>query len=476
MPVQDEKKVMIRLRHFSKYFPLKKKSVFDRDRKFVRANEEISLDIYEGETLGLVGESGCGKSTLGRTLLALYPHSAGYVTYGGRSIYEFAPAYAERILKNLPAEIAGWNKLREEAEKKLEHFRSLPEEEQRRRLPVLEGEIREERDHFYVLTQLLGGLLACEDVEAVQKAVLEEYQAGVRANRPEAAEEDRRAFAKASAQTEELRESCRELPGFAEYEENQETGLDLAHLTAEELRRLRKDLQIIFQDPYSSLDARMTIGQIIGEGLLTHHFFEKNGEEMQAYIMAIMEECGLAPYFFHRYPHQFSGGQRQRVGIARSLALKPKFIVCDEAVSALDVSIQSQILNLLQELKQKENLTYLFISHDLSVVKYISDRICVMYLGSVVELAETEQLFARPLHPYTQALLAAIPEAGEEDQEEGKLLEGDIPSPVNPPAGCKFHTRCEYCTEECKKTAPPLSEAEPGHFVACHHAAEIYRC
>ena len=469
MSTDDKPKVILRLRNFSKYFPIKKKSVFDREQNYVRANEGISLDIYEGETLGLVGESGCGKSTLGRTLLNLYPHSAGYVTYSGKSIYEFHPEYAEKYLRNLPAEKEKWKRLSQEAQKKVQEFESRSEEQQMKNRPKLEEETKEANDQYYVLTQLIGGLLAVEDVKEVRDAVLEEYRAGVRACSEKDSKEAQETFAAASEKVEALREKYRSLPHFAEYEENRETGIDLSHLTKEEMRTLRKDLQIIFQDPYSSLDARMTIGQIIGEGLLTHHFFEKNGEEMQQYIMKVMEECGLQSYFFHRYPHQFSGGQRQRVGIARSLALRPKFIVCDEAVSALDVSIQSQIINLLQELKQKQNLTYLFITHNLSVVKYISDRVCVMYLGNVVEIAETEALFSHPMHPYTEALLEAIPSAGEEDPTETKILEGDIPSPVHPPEGCKFHTRCEYCTEICRHTVPQLTEVEPGHFTACHH-------
>ena len=228
-------------------------------------------------------------------------------------------------------------------------------------------------------------------------------------------------------------------------------------------------MQLIFQDPYSSLNPRMTVGQIIGEGLLAHDFFKKDDEKMQDYIMKVMEDCGLASYMIHRYPHQFSGGQRQRIGIARSLALNPKFVICDEAVSALDVSIQSQILNLLLELKEQENLTYLFISHDLSVVKYISNRIGVMYLGNIVELAESEEIFRNPRHPYTEALLSAIPTTDVDDKREPILIEGDIPSPINPPKGCKFHTRCRYATEICKQVVPEFNEIDPKHFVACHH-------
>ena len=234
------------------------------------------------------------------------------------------------------------------------------------------------------------------------------------------------------------------------------------------MREIRDQLQLIFQDPYSSLNPRLTVGQIISEGLNAHPKF-KNMENKQDYILKIMEDCGLAPYFIHRYPHQFSGGQRQRIGIARSVALQPEFIVCDEAVSALDVSIQSQIINLLLDLKEKDNLTYLFISHDLSVIKYISDRVAVMYLGNIVELADTGELYSHPMHPYTEALLAAIPTTDSDNRKEIQILEGDIPSPIRPPKGCKFHTRCKYADEICNTVTPVLEEKRPGHFVACHH-------
>ena len=235
------------------------------------------------------------------------------------------------------------------------------------------------------------------------------------------------------------------------------------------MRFLRRDLQIIFQDPYSSLNPRMTVGQIIEEGLITHKMFAHGTDSLKQYILKVMDECGLQDYMLHRYPHQFSGGQRQRICIARALAVQPKFVVCDECVSALDVSIQSQIINLLQELKEKDHLTYLFISHDLSVVRYISDKIIVMYLGSIVECAEAAELFDDPRHPYTLALLSSIPTTDMESlNKERILLEGNIPSPIFPPEGCKFHTRCYMACDECKRVPPPLVEVKPGHFVACH--------
>ena len=248
-----------------------------------------------------------------------------------------------------------------------------------------------------------------------------------------------------------------------------DNGIDLARLSYKEMRSLRKDMQIIFQDPYSSLNPRFTVGQIIEEGLVTHNFFKHGSSKMREYIVDTMEKCGLQEYMLQRYPHQFSGGQRQRICIARALAVQPKFVVCDECVSALDVSIQSQIINLLQDLKEKQNLTYMFISHDLSVVKFISDRIMVMYLGNVVELADKKTIFDDPRHPYTVALLSSIPTTDPDSlKKERIILEGNIPSPVNPPAGCKFCTRCYMATEKCRRVTPPLVEIEPNHFCACH--------
>jgi peptide/nickel transport system ATP-binding protein len=268
---------------------------------------------------------------------------------------------------------------------------------------------------------------------------------------------------------EDMRAKYKDDPEFQKYEAMRDDGIDLARLNKEEMRSLRSDLQIIFQDPYSSLNPRKTVGQIIGEGMIAHNYFKSNSPRLQEHIQETMNMCGIADYFIHRYPHQFSGGQRQRIGIARALSTNPKFVICDEAVSALDVSIQSQIINLLQDLKEQNDLTYLFITHDLSVVKYISDRIGVMYLGTMVELSDSQELFDHPLHPYTEALLSAIPTTNVDASRELVVLEGDIPSPVNPPKGCKFNTRCKYCTDICTKITPEFKEVRPNHFVACHH-------
>ena len=296
----------------------------------VKAVDNVSFEIYPGETYGLVGESGSGKSTIGRSVIRLYDPTAGKITFDGH-------------------DISG----------KLNHSQN---------------------------------------------------------------------------------------------------------------NTLRTQMQMIFQDPMASLNPRKKVEDIIGEGLDIHHMY-KTQDERREKVEKILEKVGLAPEHAERYPHQFSGGQRQRICIARSLAVKPKFVVCDECVSALDVSIQSQIINLLQELKEKDGLTYLFISHNLSVVRYISDRIGVMYLGNMVEIAATDELFADPRHPYTVALLSSIPTTDPDSlTKERIILEGNIPSPIKPPSGCKFHTRCYMACDKCKRVPPELKEVKPGHFVACHFA------
>ena len=243
-------------------------------------------------------------------------------------------------------------------------------------------------------------------------------------------------------------------------------GQDVYALSKKDLRAMRPKMQIIFQDPFSSLSPRMPVGEIIGEAVREHNIVSK--EEYNDYIDTIMDNCGLQPFHKDRYPHEFSGGQRQRICIARALALNPEFIVCDEPVSALDVSIQAQIINLLNDLQDKFKLTYLFISHDLSVVEHISDAVGVMYLGNLVEYGPKEKIFGNPLHPYTKALFSAIPVPDPTVKMNRIVLEGSIPSPANPPKGCKFHTRCANCMECCREIEPVQKEIEPGHFVTCH--------
>lgn len=508
-----DKKVLIRVENLKKYFPLKKKSIFDKEQLYVRANDDITLDIYEGETLGLVGESGCGKTTLGRTLLQLYEQTDGRTIYYGRDIEEFPPKYVSEILEDLVSKRKELIELRKQLEKAQKTYDSLPEGDEKYHALNRLREIEKEARLLYLdLAQLIGGFMVADDLEPVSKILLKQHNLAVKArrlkNRIEEAQvkldanmslleeqgkskEDikkstQNETAKIKKSEEELKKLEKELesineqvenmldkyrdhPDFEKHEAYKDKGINLAKLTTDEMRVLRKDLQVIFQDPYSSLNPRHTVGQIISEGLYAHNMFAKGDKNIQEYILSTMKDCGLASYFVHRYPHQFSGGQRQRIGVARAVALRPKFIVADEPVSALDVSIQSQIINLLLDLKERENLTYLFISHDLSVVKYISDRVGVMYLGTIVELAETEELYGHPLHPYTEALLSAIPTTDVDKEWEIKPLEGDVPSPVNPPPGCRFHTRCKYATDVCKVVVPEWEEARPGHFVACHH-------
>ena len=248
-------------------------------------------------------------------------------------------------------------------------------------------------------------------------------------------------------------------------------GKDVSKLSRNELRHARKDMQIIFQDPYSSLDPRKTVAQIISEPIITNKLL-KTKAEIESRVEELMEIVGLAPRLFNSYPHELDGGRRQRIGIARALAMEPKFIVCDEPVSALDVSIQAQILNLLKELQAKLGLSYIFITHDLSVVNHFADDIAVMYLGQIVEKAPSEELFRNPMHPYTKALLSAIPIPELGAKKERILIKGEITSPIDPPDECRFYKRCNYACDKCKKT-PQLIEVEPGHFVACHLVGEI---
>jgi oligopeptide transport system ATP-binding protein len=243
-------------------------------------------------------------------------------------------------------------------------------------------------------------------------------------------------------------------------------GANTSVLSGSELRKLRQDMQIIYQDPCSSLNPRMTVGSLVSEPLQNHTTL--SGKEIKERVIEMLQKVGLTPYHYLKFPHEFSGGQRQRIGIARALVLRPKLVVCDEPVSALDVSIQSQVLNLLADLQEEFNLTYLFISHDLSVVKHFCDRICVMYLGKIVEMTESEVLYSNPLHPYTKALLSAIPRPDPTRKGERIFLRGEIPSPINPPSGCRFHTRCPYVQPLCRTEEPEFREHESNHFAACH--------
>jgi oligopeptide/dipeptide ABC transporter ATP-binding protein len=248
--------------------------------------------------------------------------------------------------------------------------------------------------------------------------------------------------------------------------------VNLADITQKQMKPLRRDMRMIFQDPFSSLNPRLTVKDIISEPLEIHNI--AHGKEAERRVGELMESVGLNPALMRRYPHEFSGGQRQRIGLARTLSLNPRLIVADEPVSALDVSVQAQVLNLLQELQKRLGLTLIFVAHDLSVVEHISDRIAVMYVGKIVEMADTDELLRHPLHPYTEALLSAIPPADPDIRQERIQLKGEVPSPANPPSGCIFHTRCRYAQPVCGQQVPELTEVEPGHFVSCHFAKELH--
>lgn len=319
----DNEKLM-EIKNLKKYFPVER-SGFLQKKTYVQAVDDVTFDIYKGETLGIVGESGCGKSTMGKLLVTLLESTSGEILFQGKDI--------STIRKNNRKDIS-------------------------------------------------------------------------------------------------------------------------------------KNIQIIFQDPYASLNPRMTIGDIIREPMKINRI--ASGDELERRLDILLKQVGLATYHKDRYPHEFSGGQRQRVGIARAISVNPKLIVCDEAVSALDVSIQAQILNLLDELQDKLGFTYLFIAHGLNVVKHISNRVGVMYLGKLVEIADVDEFYSAPMHPYTEALLSAIPIPDPEKKKERIILKGDVPSPINPPKGCRFHTRCSKCMSKCKNIEPSLIELESGHKVACH--------
>lgn len=510
----EKKKVLMKAVNLKQYFSVGK-------GRYCKANDGISIDIYEGETFGLVGESGCGKSTFGRTLLQLNKQTAGKTLYYGQTLEEVAPKYVEKTLNGLDKQIHEYHKF----ENKVAHLRQTYDQmgdDHKDKLSTL-NELNlmkaELEGKYYDIVSVLGGFYTLKDRTAAVELLKEEYhichkirgmlesieladadvrdamfdfeqatgtkkaKISARLKSDQArlnALNDKRNALYAELEAKRAQISAVKAPyaddaEFQAAEAYKDGGIDLARLEYNEMRLLRSDVQMIFQDPYSSLNPRMTVGNIIGTGMKTHHMFVKENDRMQAEVLKVMEQCGLQPYFLHRFPHQFSGGQRQRIGIARSLAVRPKFVVCDEAVSALDVSIQSQIINLLQDQKEHANLTYLFITHDLSVVKYISDRIGVMYLGNMVELASSQDIFDHPMHPYTQALIAAIPTV-ESRNGDLHILEGDIPSPVNPPKGCKFHTRCRYCTEICRHVVPKWEEVSPNHFASCHNMYEIQEC
>ena len=520
--MSDERKVLLELKKLKKYFPV-------RRGVSIKALEDVSFSIYEGEKFGVVGESGCGKSTLGRVILQLYPQTSGACIYHGRTRDEMCPKYLAKEIAKLPEyqKKAGEfyqkslevDQKAEALKKEIDALSALGTNKEVRReaalqkqLSALEFKSKELRkDASRQLregSRTVGSLILCKDLPEVQalfdKAQKETAQAAesIRKFRDlEKQYEEARVAGKADAALKEKMEAARKEAqnhvetsrGFrvkawqdyhgkdilpitertldpayqAKLDGNYETGINLGKLTREEMRDMRREMQMIFQDPAASLDPRQSIGKSIEEVFVINTDYPAHVRKEKT--MELLEKVGLKREHYYSYPHALSGGQKQRVGIARAIALDTKFVVLDESVSALDVSVQAQILQLLGELSEEKHLTYFFITHDLGVVKHFCDRIVVMYLGNVCELAESKDLFHHPLHPYTDSLLSAVPrlKIGQEHSTES-VLEGDVPSAMNPPKGCPFHTRCSKCMEICTQEKPPIVEQEPGHFVACH--------
>jgi peptide/nickel transport system ATP-binding protein len=468
----SEAKVLLSIKNLQKYFPIPRKRLLQVRKEYVKANDNISIDIYEGETLGIVGESGCGKSTFGRTIIQLQRQTGGSSLYYGEDIYEFLPKYMRRIYRNISKKSKKYELdivLQQTLKSNILSIQNeLTTADAQAQIPLKEQLYKAVEtyrlfrisfeEEYYNTFRLIGGLAAHADLNEVSKLFLKRDSLLRRLKNTTNLDKIAVVQTKLDAIEHELkvlRELLASDSKFKKYETFLDNGMDLSLLTRNESRYLRKDLQIIFQDPYSSLDPRAKVSDIIGEGLLIHKRYSSTKDEgYKQAVLDIMRQCGLDDDYIHRYPHQFSGGQRQRIGIARALALRPKFIVCDEAVSALDVSIQSQIINLLQELKQELNLTYLFITHDLGVVRYISNRIGVMYFGKLVELAPAEEIFNNPQHPYTKMLLNAMP-----------MLDDDYEPPKQ--WNVQFETK-EFVFQYQSGTADvDWVEVASNHFVSC---------
>ena len=465
-----ENNLLIEAIDIKKHFTIKKNVT-------LKAIDGVNVKIYEGQKFGVVGESGCGKSTLGRVILQLYPQSSGKVLYYGQTLASIYPKYVEKDLYDC-------KKLQQKA---LNAYNS--------------GDFEKAMALLKRGGECIGSLILNKDMDSVIKSSNEVLKLMKRAHEDikqclfyedkiriegEKAEyldklktyQDSQKDFKDKA-NEEKKKSTEigkgEKYDFSKLNENmteyldsiRETGIDLAKLTNEEMRLIRADMQMIFQDPAASLDPRQTVGDAIAEVFIIHKDYPKDRRTELA--MELLEKVGLKREHYYSYPNQLSGGQKQRVGIARAIAMNTKFIVLDEAVSALDVSVQAQILQLLNELSEEKGLTYFFITHNLGVAKHFCDNIMVMYLGNVCELAPSKTLFNHTLHPYTKSLLASVPRARlQKDDENEFILEGEVPSAVNPPNGCAFHTRCPQCMDLCKKEKPKYKEVEPKHFVACH--------
>lgn len=466
-----QNKPILEVKNLKKYFPIEK-DIFGKTKKSLRAVDDVSFTLEAGKTIGVVGESGCGKTTLGRTILQLYDTTGGKSLYYGHTINEFKPKYYLKELQKLPSYSKKYSKLLEELKDSytssnnydtflIEDFEKLQNEIIANKLSIASSdeELKKLAKAEKVLVQILKVLKEASEVSGGYLLTNTLYTKDILVDN----------FKEAQNVTEGLETYINEVTNkklFNELEGRREEGLDLARLTKKELRSLRTEIQLIFQDPYSSLPPRMTVGAIISEAVKVHKIVE--ADKVNEHVRKIMKMCGLQPQYYDRYPHEFSGGQRQRICIARALAVNPKLVICDEPVSALDVSIQAQIINLLKELQNTLGLTYMFISHDLSVVKYITDSIIVMYLGNMMEIGDTKDIFDNPLHPYTKALFSAVPVPDPDAKMQRIILKGDIPSPANPPRGCKFHTRCDKCMSVCKLLEPKFIEYSDNHKVACH--------
>jgi len=520
--MSEERKKLLELRKLKKYFPV-------RRGVSIKAVEDVSFSIYEGEKFGVVGESGCGKSTLGRVILQLYPQTSGACIYYGQTLYEMCPQYLSKEI----AHITEYQKKAGEFYQKslalqrkadalkveVDALSAGGSDKEVRRDTKLQKRISELEFQAHELrkdasrqlregSRTVGSLILCKDLPKVQEIFTEAQRETESASaaikkywelNKQAAEAElagkadpvvKEKMAAARAEAAAHRDAARALrkKAFDDYrgrdilpitertqdkayqeklDGNYETGINLGKLTRSEMRALRREMQMIFQDPAASLDPRQTVGKSIEEVFVINT--DLSPQVRREKTMELLEKVGLKREHYWSYPNTLSGGQKQRVGIARAIALDTKFVVLDESVSALDVSVQAQILQLLQNLSEEKHLTYFFITHDLGVVKHFCDRILVMYLGNVCELADSKALFHNPLHPYTKSLLAAVPRlrVGQEHSTES-VLEGDVPSAMNPPKGCPFHTRCGECMEVCSQEKPPVVEVEPGHFVACH--------
>ena len=490
-----ENKTILEVKELKKYFP-KQKDIFGNVKLWLKAVDDVTFSLEAGKTIGVVGESGCGKTTLGRTILQLYDTTGGKSLYYGQKVEELMPKYyltnIKNFCKNQNTYIELKNKLTGLDYKELEKLNDVNNvitlKEYKELLVIIDEIITNNPDDVTLskvkknLNEMInalseaatvsGGLALSNssEVKDLISARLYKKNEIVNLSKKDGSEEEinklNSELDTIEQQINELKKSFVNNPLFDELEGLYETGLDLAKLTKKEMRTLRTEIQLIFQDPYSSLPPRMTIGEILTEPVTVHNIVPK--EKVREHVRKVMKMCGLQPQYYDRYPHEFSGGQRQRICIARALVVNPKLVICDEPVSALDVSIQAQIINLLKDLQRELGLTYMFISHDLSVVKYITDSIIVMYLGNMMEIGDTKDIFENPLHPYTQALFSAVPVPDPDEKMNRIILKGDIPSPINPPKGCKFHTRCEKCMSVCKLRVPEFIEHSEGHRVACH--------